>query len=240
MRSPFFAASVLGTDIPFSVALTVALLTMTAPDPLATTGVVLDAANVTFTAPNPTVPGVLVLDAAVLTVTAPEPSVSSGETILVLDTAEVAVSVPDITIWQPDTILVVSGNVNLYAPDPEVSYGFVTSATVPSYANAPSESTSPKEHARQTATVLNRLMQGKGNTSGTFTLVPNVEKTYLRDDRLAPESVMQLDAMTASAAAEKAAGTIFVLEADRQARQWLITHANDAADDRTFRFTVFS
>jgi hypothetical protein len=84
-------------------------------------------------------------------------------------------------------------------------------------------------------------MQGKANTTGTFSLVPNVEKTYLRDDRLAPESVITFDPMTANAVTELLVnGTMYVLEADRQARQWLITHANDAADDRTFRYTVFS
>ncbi len=237
--NPFLYLPLLITDAPTAVAITLASLVMTAPDPALSVSLAPGHIEMFVTAPDPVVAGSINLDMLTVGVTAPEPGLVSPDEILVLDTGPIGVTAPDVRIEQPATILLNPAAANITALDPDIQYGFVVSSTVPGYNAAPSESTTPQEHGRQVANVVNRLMQGKGNTSGTVTLVANVEKTYLRDDRFAPESVVQFDAMTATAAAEKAAGTIYVLAADRQARQWLITHANAASTDRTFRYTVF-
>jgi len=238
--NPFLYLPLLITDAPTAIAITLATLVMTAPDPSLPVSLAPPTAEMIATAPDPEVAGFLDLATLTVGMTAPEPGLVSPDEIIVLDTGPIGVTAPDVRIEQPATILLNPAAANITAPDPAVDYGFVVSSTVPGYSAAPSESTTPAEHGRQVANVINRLMQGKGNTTGTVTLVANVTKTYLRDDRLAPESVVSFDPMTANAATELLVnGTMYVLEPDRQARQWLITHANAASTDRTFRYTVF-
>ena len=68
----------------------------------------------------------------------------------------------------------------------------------------------------------------------TFTLSANASSTVLSDGRLVEGRVLDLDPMTANAAAEKASGTLYALSADRSAGQWTFAHANNAQTDRTF------
>jgi hypothetical protein len=81
-------------------------------------------------------------------------------------------------------------------------------------------------------------MQGRLNAVATFTLAPGVAATVFADPRLTIGSAVILDPMTASAAAELAAGTVYALEADRNNRAWTFTHTNAAATDRTFRALI--
>lgn len=240
--NPLLTIPYLLTDVAGAVALTLASMALTAPSPSLATSIALNSASAVVTAPDANPGRVMAIDTASLVIQAPSPSVFAdvGDYYLVLDYVTVALEALDPLTFQPMVVQPTPALVNLTAGDPDVLYGYVTSSTKPGFNAAPSESTSDHEHRRQTANVLNRLMQGKGNTTGTLTLLPNVEKTYLRDDRLAPGSVIAFDPMTASAATELLVnGTMYVLAADRQPRQWIITHASDAATDRTFAYTVF-
>jgi hypothetical protein len=84
------------------------------------------------------------------------------------------------------------------------------------------------------------MLQGKLNATGTVTLLASVPLTPLRDARLAPDSFVRFDPLTANANAEQTNGTMIILEANRQEGQWLITHANNAQTDRKFRFVVLA
>lgn len=91
---------------------------------------------------------------------------------------------------------------------------------------------------RQIATVVNRINRGKVNAVLSVTLTESVASTEVVDSRLTPFSGVAFDPMTANAAAELAAGTMYVAEADRETGAWTITHANNAQTDRKFRMVV--
>jgi hypothetical protein len=93
-------------------------------------------------------------------------------------------------------------------------------------------------HGVALASAVARLFQGKMNNTGTFTCTANVATTVLSDPRLTVNSVLTLDPKTANAAAEKAAGTIYALTANRNNLTWTITHANAATTDRTFQYAI--
>jgi len=82
---------------------------------------------------------------------------------------------------------------------------------------------------------LRRINQGKINAITTVTLTANAATTVLTDARLAVGGFVEFDPLTANAATEKAAGTIYVLEANRVKGAYTITHANNAQTDRKFR-----
>lgn len=97
------------------------------------------------------------------------------------------------------------------------------------------------------AALLNRLNRGKanfaidrsGDGSLTVTLTANAASTTVTDERLSYYSGFSFDPMTANAATEKANGTIYVTQANRLTGSCVITHANNAQTDRTFRMMVF-
>lgn len=70
------------------------------------------------------------------------------------------------------------------------------------------------------------------------TLDANAATTTVESTRevVSPDSVLRFDALTAHAAEELASGTMYVLEANRLAGSFVITHANNAQTDRTFRW----
>jgi hypothetical protein len=83
-----------------------------------------------------------------------------------------------------------------------------------------------------------QLFQGKMNAVGTLTLSAGATSTSLSDSRLTQGSVVQFDPLTANAAAELAAGTLYVLAANRNKATWTVTHANAATTDRSFRVLI--
>lgn len=83
-----------------------------------------------------------------------------------------------------------------------------------------------------------RLRQGKIECVTTVTLTENAATTVLNDIRLSNQSVVTFDPKTANAAAELAAGTLYVLTANRGNASWTITHANNAQTDRTFQISI--
>jgi len=93
-------------------------------------------------------------------------------------------------------------------------------------------------HAQQTASAVRLAMAGKLNATGSITLTANAATTALNDSRLTVDSVVLFDPTTANAAAELAAGTLYVLTANRNNLAWTLTHANAASADRTFRYVI--
>lgn len=86
--------------------------------------------------------------------------------------------------------------------------------------------------------VVNRINSGKINACIDVTLNANAASTTIADARLANTSSVLFDPMTAHAAAELAAGTLYVTAANRGNGSWILTHANAATTDRTFRLTI--
>ena len=95
-----------------------------------------------------------------------------------------------------------------------------------------------KEFLRRIARVVNNLLIGKANAGGTLTLTANVASTTLTDARLGFESALHLIPTTANAATELGNGTLRISETSRVNGSVVITHANNAQADRTFRFTI--
>lgn len=90
------------------------------------------------------------------------------------------------------------------------------------------------------AAAVNRLNQGKMNIAQNVTLTESVAATVVTDSRLTPFSAVFFDPITANAAAEQAAGTMYTLAANRRKGQWTITHANNAQTDRTFNMVILA
>ena len=81
---------------------------------------------------------------------------------------------------------------------------------------------------------LQSLRKGKIECVTTITLTASVTSTVLSDIRISPQSILIFDPLTANAAAELAAGTLYVLQANRGDGTATLTHANSAQTDRDF------
>ncbi len=79
---------------------------------------------------------------------------------------------------------------------------------------------------------------GKFDCTQEFTLTANAATSTLTDYRLSPQSFVDFDPQTANAATEKAAGTLYVLTANRGDGAWTVTHANNANADRTYTVVI--
>lgn len=89
---------------------------------------------------------------------------------------------------------------------------------------------------RDVARLAEALHQLTRTRWADVTLTANVGTTTVANPAATPDSTIIFDPLTAHAAAELAAGTIYVLAADRLAGSFTITHANNAQTDRTFRW----
>ena len=83
-----------------------------------------------------------------------------------------------------------------------------------------------------------RARQGKLDCIAELTLTAGVTTTVLNDIRLSNQSVVLFDPKTANAAAELAAGTMYVLTANRGTGSWTVTHANAGSSDRTYQVLI--
>lgn len=72
--------------------------------------------------------------------------------------------------------------------------------------------------------------------NGTVTLTAGATSTIVTPAVVTSESVILFDPKTANAAAELAAGTMFVATANRSTGSFTITHANAVSVDRTFNW----
>lgn len=225
------------TDVAVVVAVTAATAVLAAPDPTVASVAVITTAELIATAPDPASSATLDLDTATLLLIATDPERVGDETIAVPHSTVGLIAV-DPTFVQPSRLRPPPAMLNLTGPDPTIDYGFVSSTTSPTFPGVPPASSQGQEHRRQIAAGLNRAIQGKIACTGTFTLIASVPATYWRDPRLGADSWVEFDPLTADAVAEKAAGTMYVLEANRQEGQWLITHANGPSANRKFRFSI--
>ena len=82
------------------------------------------------------------------------------------------------------------------------------------------------------------LSQGRSNAFGTFTLTANAATTTVAAPNCAPESCISLMPLTAHASAEMGAGTIYIASATVTQGQFVVTHANNAQVDRTYRYAI--
>lgn len=112
------------------------------------------------------------------------------------------------------------------------------SYTPPAERPAGNDVSSLIRHAVDVARGVRLLFQGKTNNTGEVTLTAGAASTVLSDSRLTVNSVLLFDPLTANAAAELAAGTLYVLTANRNNAVWTVTHANAVSTDRTFRYVI--
>jgi hypothetical protein len=95
--------------------------------------------------------------------------------------------------------------------------------------------------ARSNASVVNRINSGKLNAvyrvaDADFTLTANAASTTLTDPRLTAFSFVGFMPMTANAAA--ALATTYVTSANMNNGSWVVSHANNAQGDKTFRLLI--
>ncbi len=85
---------------------------------------------------------------------------------------------------------------------------------------------------------LQQIRKGKLEVVGEFTLTANAASTVLTDSRISKQSVIVWHPRTANAAAELAAGTMYITDANMGTGTATVTHANNAQTDRQFRYAV--
>lgn len=91
-------------------------------------------------------------------------------------------------------------------------------------------------HRRHMAMWMREAHQGHLGNVGTLTLSAGVASTAFTDFRVGPNSFIGLVPLTANAAAEIGAGTLYI--SARSNESFTITHANNAQVDRTFSYCI--
>lgn len=86
--------------------------------------------------------------------------------------------------------------------------------------------------------VLQQMRSGKLECVGELTLTAGAASTVITDIRISPQSVIVWHPRTANAAAEMAAGTMYITDANMGSGTATVTHANNAQVDRTFRLAI--
>lgn len=90
------------------------------------------------------------------------------------------------------------------------------------------------EGRRQLALTIQRLADGKLNSTGTLTLTANTTTTNISDRRIGPNSVILFMPTTANGAAE----IPFLFVSNRGKYTATVTHQNTAATDKSFAYAV--
>src|SRR5258708_6228597 len=86
---------------------------------------------------------------------------------------------------------------------------------------------------RRISDVVRQLMEGRSNSVGTVTLATSATSTTVSAPTCAPGSLIFFTPQTAHAAAEIAAGTIYIAPGNVTQGQFIITHASNGQVDRT-------
>src|SRR5882672_10625670 len=89
---------------------------------------------------------------------------------------------------------------------------------------------------RKVNTAINQLAQGRSNAVGTATLAAGTTATVVSAKNCGAGSVVLLSPLTAHAAAELAAGTLYVSAVGNGS--FTLAHANNAQTDRAFGFVA--
>jgi hypothetical protein len=90
--------------------------------------------------------------------------------------------------------------------------------------------------SRRMYEVLQQLRSGKMEVVGELTLTASAATTAVTDIRVSPQSVIVWHPRTANAAAELAAGTMYITDANMGSGTFTVTHANNAQTDRHYRY----
>jgi Ethanolamine utilization protein EutJ (predicted chaperonin) len=86
------------------------------------------------------------------------------------------------------------------------------------------------------AEAVRDLIRGGSNATGTVTLTVSVATTTVANPLVRDTSVPILIPMTAAAAAEVGAGTLFISAVNRG--NFVVGHANSATAGRTYRYAL--
>ena len=89
---------------------------------------------------------------------------------------------------------------------------------------------------REVAFVVNNLLEGKINSTGTVTLTASTTSTVVSDRRVGANSLIFFMPQTANASSEMASGGMYV--SSRGKHTFTITHPNNANADKTFGYVV--
>lgn len=108
------------------------------------------------------------------------------------------------------------------------------------FLNAPEYFSDLKEWLRRCVRVINGIMQGKTNNTGSVTLTANAATTVVTESegRIGQNTVILFSPTTANAATEFGAGTLYVSARDVINNTFTITHVNNAQTDRTFKYVL--
>jgi hypothetical protein len=87
---------------------------------------------------------------------------------------------------------------------------------------------------RRAAQVVNGILLGRTNNTGTFDMTPSATTTTVQNERISDDTVALLEPMTSEAAADHAAGIYQVASAG----QIVFTHRNSPNTSRTFRYVL--
>lgn len=90
---------------------------------------------------------------------------------------------------------------------------------------------------REVAESINNIFAGRIDAVGEVTLTPSTTTTTVTDTRCTTNSAVVMEPMTANAAAERGGTALFVVPGNGS---FVITHANNANTDRTFRYVVLT
>ena len=93
-------------------------------------------------------------------------------------------------------------------------------------------------HRKQLATSLNLVIGGQIDCALPVTLLPNAASTTVTDSRIGPTTTASLTPNTAHAAAELAAGTLYIPLNQMANGSLVIIHANNSQADRTFTLNL--
>mgnify|MGYP003655848407 FL=1 len=94
------------------------------------------------------------------------------------------------------------------------------------------------EWLRDVATILNGVLQGKLNATGTVTLSASATSTTLTDIRIGADTVVHLIPTTANASSDFGAGTFYVTYPNAEEEKAVINHANNSNTDKTFAYIL--
>lgn len=89
--------------------------------------------------------------------------------------------------------------------------------------------------ARDVSDVVNNILAGKQNNTGSVTLTNSATSTAITDYRVGADSVILFMPITSDAASEQAAGGMYV--SARGKNTFTITHTNDTTT-RSFAYVV--
>lgn len=101
------------------------------------------------------------------------------------------------------------------------------------------KTTQPYDDDGLVATLINELVEGRTNACGTLTLAANVASTTFADPNFNGVQYILLVPLTANAAAELGAGTLYQDTTGSLSGQFKLVHANNAQTDRNFAYLRF-